>query len=875
MDGPELRRAHPQQPNAGEPLARGAAIGRYMVLGLVGRGGMGDVYVAHDPKLARKVAVKLVRTRGEGGVEDAASRMRLLREAQAIAKLSHPNVVVVHDVGTFRDHVFVAMEFVEGQTVAGWLHAAPRAWPEVLAVYQAAGRGLAAAHQAGMVHRDFKPENVMVGRDGQVRVMDFGLARQVPADGGGDGEGVRDGDGAANRTVSGASGDSTAPDAEQSLDATMRIGGRVPAQPRSPSERAMLRDKLTQTGMMVGTPAYMAPEQFVSRPTDARSDQFSFCVALYEGLYGCRPFEGKTIVALTTNVLSGNVSNAPSDTKVPAFVRRILLRGLAPDPAHRWPSMEALLDALARDPAQARRGVLAASGGVLAAALVVVAATAGFRVSRPRAALCAGGADQLSAVWEVDGGDGPRRASVRRAFLATSRSYARSALASVEQTLDRYAGAWKTMYEDACMAGHLPGGQAGQAASLRMACLQDRLGRLKALVDLLAEADPTVVENAPGAASALPALDRCADTRLLGAVAAPPDDGAARARVEAARRDLARVEAMGSSGQCRAGVEAGRKVVAEARALGYQPLEAEALNALARAGHDCLDPDEAVRLYKEALRAAVASRHDEAAVEAAVRLASVLADRLHAAGEARDWLELGRAILRPMGGAHPLLDAWALGASGLVSGREGDRQRALEQLQEALALQERTLGPRHLEVARALSDVGSALAELGRAQESITYFDRARRLTAELLGPDHPQVAVYLVDRGEALNALHLYDEALDDNRRALEIWKAAGASGFSLATGDTALAESLLGLDRTREATEHLEEALRLHEESKTPFFPATRFTLARALWPIADHRTRAVALAEEAEAEYERAGADASRLGEVKAWLRAHAVR
>jgi serine/threonine protein kinase/tetratricopeptide (TPR) repeat protein len=868
MDGPNLGRAPPQQPNAGEPLPRGAAIGRYMVLGLVGRGGMGDVYVAHDPKLARKVAVKLVRTRGEGGVEDAASRMRLLREAQAIAKLSHPNVVVVHDVGTFRDHVFVAMEFVEGQTVAGWLHVAARAWPEVLAVYQAAGRGLAAAHQAGMVHRDFKPENVMVGRDGQVRVMDFGLARQVPdaaGDGGGDGA---DGDGEAE----GAAAD---PDAEQSLNATMKIGGRVPAHPRSPSERAMLRDKLTQTGTMVGTPAYMAPEQFVSRPTDARSDQFSFCVALYEGLYGCRPFEGKTLVALTTNVLSGSVGDAPPDTKVPAFIRRILLRGLAPDPARRWPSMEALLDALARDPAQARRGVLAASGGVLAAALVVVAVTAGFRVSRPRAPLCSGGAEQLSAVWEVDGGDGPRRVGVRRAFLATSKSYARSALASVEQTLDRYAGAWKTMYEDACMAGHLPGGQAGQAASLRMACLQDRLGRLKAFVDVLAEADPTVVENAPGAASALPALDRCADTRLLGAVAAPPDDGAARARVEAARRDLARVEAMGSAGQCRAGVEAGRKVVADARSLGYQPLEAEALNALARAGHDCLDPGEAVRLYKEALRAAVASRHDEAAVEAAVRLASVLADRLHTAGEARDWLELGRAILRPMGGAHPLLEAWALGASGLVSGREGDRRRALEQLEEALALQERTLGSQHLEVAQALSDVGSALAELGRVEESITYFDRARRLTADLLGPDHPQVAVYLVNRGEALNALRLYDEALDDNRRALEIWKAAGASGFYLATGDTALAESLLGLDRTREATAHLEEALRLHEASKTPFFPATRFALARALWPAADQRTRAVALAEEAEAEYERAGADAGRLGEVKAWLRVHPTR
>src|SRR4051794_9071102 len=162
-----------------EILARGATIGRYVVLGLVGRGGMGDVYAAYDPELDRKVAVKLVRARRSGRGDGSEGRTRLLREAQAIAKLSHPNVVVVYDVGTFGDSVFIAMEFVEGCTLTYWMQSAARRWREALVIFQAAGRGLAAAHQAGMVHRDFKPDNVMVSGAGQVRGMDFRLARPV------------------------------------------------------------------------------------------------------------------------------------------------------------------------------------------------------------------------------------------------------------------------------------------------------------------------------------------------------------------------------------------------------------------------------------------------------------------------------------------------------------------------------------------------------------------------------------------------------------------------------------------------------------------------------------------------------------------------
>src|SRR6187401_272227 len=177
----------PPQDHGQATLARGASIGRYVVLGLVGRGGMGEVYAAYDPELDRKVAVKLLRVKPGNGVSRHEGRQRTLREAQAIARLSHPNVVVVFDVGTFAEQVFIAMEFVDGNTVTYWLQAAERSWQEILKVFMAAGRGLAAAHEKGLVHRDFKPDNVMVSRDGQVRVMDFGLARQAekPANGNG------------------------------------------------------------------------------------------------------------------------------------------------------------------------------------------------------------------------------------------------------------------------------------------------------------------------------------------------------------------------------------------------------------------------------------------------------------------------------------------------------------------------------------------------------------------------------------------------------------------------------------------------------------------------------------------------------------------
>ena len=266
-------------------------IGRYRVEGRLGSGAMGVVYSAVDERLGRRLAIKLLH---ESFAGDPTGRARLLREAQAMARLRHENVVLIYDVGTHGDgdeQVFIAMELVEGRTLDRWLREAPRRWDDVLARFLQAGRALAAAHRAGVLHRDFKPENVLVDAAGRVRVLDFGLARALagPAEG-------------------------------------------------DPADS--LSEPLTRTGSILGTPAYMAPEQLRGEQTDARADQFSFCVALYEALYGERPFGSVPRFAPV------EITHVPKDSKVPTRVRRALLRGLADTPEERHADMDALLAAL-------------------------------------------------------------------------------------------------------------------------------------------------------------------------------------------------------------------------------------------------------------------------------------------------------------------------------------------------------------------------------------------------------------------------------------------------------------------------------------------------------------------------------------------------
>ena len=278
------------------PPMPGATIGRYTILAKVGAGGMGVVYRALDPSLDREVALKLVRParmRGKGGEEH---RARLLQEARALAKLQHPNVIRIYDVGEHEGGVFFAMEFAQGKDASQWIALEAPAWTRILAVFRAAGRGLAAAHGAGLVHRDFKPANILVGDDFRVRVLDFGLARAA--------QDIR--------------GSDRAPDDE-------------------------FAEVQTADGVVVGTPAYMAPEQLQGLPADGRSDQFAFCVSLWECLFDELPYKGRTPRVMGQAKVLGKLAEPPEDSGVPQSLIDILAKGLAPNPGRRFESMPDLL----------------------------------------------------------------------------------------------------------------------------------------------------------------------------------------------------------------------------------------------------------------------------------------------------------------------------------------------------------------------------------------------------------------------------------------------------------------------------------------------------------------------------------------------------
>jgi serine/threonine protein kinase len=317
-------------------LSIGDRVGRYLVLTTLGTGGMGVVFAAYDPQLDRKVALKLLRAGITYNTKDA--RVRLRREAQAIAQLSHPHVVGVYDVGETDDgDLYIAMEFVEGDTLTTWLKKYPRTWREIVDVFLQAARGVIAAHSVGLLHRDFKPDNVLVGNDGRIRVTDFGLARSVMA-----------------------------PD-----DVAK---GRPDVGPGS-----SLNVDLTATGTVLGTPRYMAPEQLTGPDIDARADQFSFCVALYEALYGTHPLPGATSVSMLEK---GEAAlQPPEGTKIPTAIARAVQRGLDRDRSKRFPTMGALIAELVPPPKRApARYAMAALAGLV---LVGGAATAMLRPEPP------------------------------------------------------------------------------------------------------------------------------------------------------------------------------------------------------------------------------------------------------------------------------------------------------------------------------------------------------------------------------------------------------------------------------------------------------------------------------------------------------------
>lgn len=683
---------------------RAPQVGRYVLRELLGAGGMGLVFAAHDPELDRVVAVKLLRGDAATGEARAALHQRLRREAQALAQLADPHVVAVHDVGVHADRIFLAMEYVDGETLARWVASAPRRPAEIIAAFVAAGRGLAAAHAAGMVHRDVKPENILVGRDGRVRVADFGLARAVAA-------------GDPGRAQPG----------EASHDA--------PVSPDAPTTPAAL----TATGAVIGTPYYMAPAQRRGEPADARSDQYSLCVALATALAGA-PIDHADPAA---------PARLPPLPGVSRRVRAALHRGLARDPAARFPSLPALLAQLAPPP---RRGALIAAA---VGAGVALAGAGALLVARDASTPCTGAADQLAEAW------GPaRRVAVRAALVRSGVPFAAASAAEVERVVGAYAGGWAAMHTEACTATRVRGEQSDEVLALRMMCLADRRRELAAFTAQVTAVDRAGAERVVAAAHALPALAACADVRALRNPLPPPTDPVTRALVEAVRTQLAAVGALRQAGHYPQALAAVEPLVERARSLGYRPLEADALREAGEVAEELPDPAAAAQWFARAALAAEAGRHDLALVGALIgEVAAVGSDpqQLAAATALRT---RARAVLERVG-QPPALEADLLEAFALVEVGAGQPDAALRDLRAAVALDERAHGRDAFRDAEAIYSIGAILLMQWRGSEALPYFERAYATKRRALGDDHPDVARMLEGIGGAHYATARYPEAL------------------------------------------------------------------------------------------------------------------
>ena len=799
-------------------------IGHFAVTGLLGRGGMGTVLEAVDTTLDRPVALKLLRPKLA-----ARHGARLLREARLLAKISHPNVVLVHEAGDADGRMFIAMELVRGQTLRQWQRTRP-AWRDCLAAYQQAGRGLAAAHAHGIVHRDFKPSNCMIDAEGHVRVLDFGLARD-------------------------------------------ELEGVVP---------------------VAGTLAYMAPEQLEGRGVDARSDQFSFCVALFEAIHGVHPFERATTVDTQAAIMAGELPAVPR-RGVPRWLDRALRRGLSHDPAARWADMEGLLQAL-----QPRRWGRWAVRLVLPS--VGLAIGVWWTRSDETSSLCTGAAAHAAEVWNE-----ARRESARTGLAATGVALAETSWPLVERAIGAYVEAWIPAQTQVCRATQVLGEQSPELMDRRMACLDQRLHALSSMLATFERADVTTVIHAADAALRLPEITPCTELeleaepepmhalplrhRLIAALAeraaghfdlAHRELESIRVEAEAAGLDGLAAEVLWQRGQTEYDLGQGQEAEATLETAMWQAL---------RVGEDAIAFRAAIRRYEvlgmlqgDVKQALPGLEHAEALLDRAGRVKTDELTYVMVAGTvlgrhgryepAKARLAEAEALARRLYGTHDLHYAEVLNRQGMLAERTNQLEDAERLFEQLLAIDRELYGPQHVTLAAIHNNLAIVQARTGRLDDARAQLEHALEISRGALGSDHPLVAdslmnlggvsfgqqrfedaerettaahrIYATQLGEdaaktrdaelghamALASLGRADEAEQIYRSVLgRQRKALGERHTDLRRPLIALGSLLMSRGRAAEAVEPLREAFELEREAviATGADPATSATLAK----------------------------------------------
>lgn len=808
-------------------LRGGDLVGRYVVLGIIGAGGMGIVYLAYDPELDRRVALKVLRS--EFSHLDTVGPS-LLQEAKSMAQLSDPNVCTVYEVGASKGAVFIAMEYIDGETMSDWLESRPRTWKDIVEVMVQAGRGLEAAHRSGIVHRDFKPDNIMIDQQGRVRVMDFGVSERAVRKPGIRPENAEDGD--------------------------------VPR-----------RDSFSS--LVVGTPGYMAPEQLNAQPVDQRCDQFSYCATLYKTLYGELPYQGSTLRELREAFEQDQLVETDNHRGVPNWLRQIVLRGISINPDDRFPSVGAVVERMQKIPRQRRNIAIAALAAI--ALLAVVATTvllAGKKPSvHPR--LCKGAGDRVANVWNDDS-----RAKVKQGLVASGLPNAERMSQLVDENMTRYTSNWATMHTEACEATRVRGEQSTAMLDLRMLCLDSRLREASALTEVLATADREVAQRAAEAVLTLSDLSRCQARESLLMTDPEPDDPQVKKRLNELREILAAVKARYDAASYRDPLPRAEKLASEAADVGYGPLSAEAHLLLGMLRGQLGDLENAENTLIDAAIAARGSGAELLEAEALVALVRYMGWEGGRISVGRRWARFAEAVLKRAGGDPRLRAALARHRSALYY-QEGNYQASYKLNKEALDIGLRELGEEDPAVIDALINVGGLETLIGDIDSSLKTLKKAAELAERVLGEGHPMVAEALTNRGHAYFNNNEVDEAELDYKRARDIWASSlgedhpsvavaitnlGQIAFTNADSDEAikLYQQALAIEEKRfgknarksagtlfelgkvylysedlpNARNALERAIAIYGDSEQLQMIDAQFTLARVLWADGDRK-------------------------------------
>ncbi|MGH1349096.1 MAG: protein kinase domain-containing protein [Nannocystales bacterium] len=739
---------------------RSVSLGRYEVVRKIGRGGMGTVFLARDPALGRDVAVKVLHSpASDSEVERIAKRRRLQREAAALGQLTHPHVVRVYDVGEERGHTYIAMEYVSGGTLRDWReYTRPRPEQEsILRTYANAGRGLAAAHASGLLHRDFKPDNVLVAGDGRVLVSDFGLVR----------------------------------------------GAKLPEEALcSREELSDTTEDVTRTGAVLGTPGYMAPELFSGRPAEAAADQFAFCVSLFEALVGRRPFAGRFKPAEMPWSTFPTAESA-SLRLMPRWVRQLLVRGLQPEPQARHPSMEALLHTLERGLNTGRRrrtwAVGAAGSITVAGALVGIFATD----PQPQHRLCDLDTSRTPLITES------QRDAVTLALSNAALSDPANASSRVLQHLDEQAERWANELSRACSTEQ---GQSPARRAQRLDCLQAEHHELTALVSVLEELDAkTAATSVEFVVSRPPAVSCDNETSLRGRVA-PPEDPQSAIAVGRHRAALARGSMLISVGELERAREITKVVRASPHVELYPPLglEADFLGARilwrSKRRTEALDALQMLELEAES------QGHDRIALAASVLHLEVLVHEARPPREFQARLDYARARALRLGNDSALVNIEFSHAEH--ERRVGTPARALAVAEAALELARDRLGPGHPEVAYAHDYVSGALSSLYRYKAALEHKHAAISVLEQAYGHESLGVSVLLSTAGAVARLAGEHMLAQHWHTRAIAIVEARlGPDSPRLTTALAAAAVSALARGDAQEALRLLDRQLALQD--------------------------------------------------------------